>query len=80
MIESPKSLFQQAHKDAAEALSVMSRERVLRLATVFAISEMASTGATKEQMDGALRYSHILMNLGEPIEKAVTYPTKQVNL
>lgn len=80
MIESPKSLFQQAHKDVSEALSILSRDRTLRLATTFAIAEMASTGATREQMDGALRYSNILMNLGEPIEKAVTYPVKQVNL
>jgi len=78
MTESPRSLFQQVHKEAAADLSNVAQGRTLRLAAVFAMAELTTENASKENLDGARRFSQILMTLGDPIEKPAPYPDKQL--
>jgi len=78
MTESPKSLFQQIHKEAAANMSVTAADRSLRLAVAFTLSQMAYDGATQEQLAGAKRFSDILMNIGEPDTKPTPFPVKEL--
>lgn len=78
MTEQPRLLFQQIHKDAAEALAALSKDRPLRVAIPFAIAEMVFMNAPKEQLDGAKRFAQILMTLGDKPDSPTPYPDKSL--
>ena len=78
MTESPKALFILSHKDSATTLSQIVQDRPLRLAVVFAMSQLVFNGATKEQLDGAKLFATALMTLGDPIQPVPTFPSKEI--
>lgn len=70
---SPKTQFLKVHKEDAERLmTIVTSERTLSVACLYAHSQVAYNGATKEQMDGARLFITELLNLGD--EKAATAP------
>lgn len=52
----------------------------VRLAMVFAFSQLSENGATKEQLEGAIAYRDCLLNLAEPLPKKATFPEKKLNV
>lgn len=75
----PKELFIQGNSPLALALSEQVKQPALRYGTVYALAEMVTLGASKEQLDGARIFADILLNLGEKAEKIEPFPVKQVD-
>lgn len=78
MTEQPKALYLQVHSDIAAKMAELSQDRVLRVTTQFAFTQMAWEGATKEQLDGARRYAQILMEMGNKAEPIAKFPEKNL--
>lgn len=66
---SPVAQFQQTRAADAEKLFDAVRTPWFTTALCYAMSEMAVSGATKEELTGARIYMAALMNLSEPIPK-----------
>ena len=76
-----KTEFHRATTEAQRSLvhnSLLSLE--VRLAMVFAYSSLAESGASKEQLEGALAYRDALLNLAEPKAVAPTFPEKKLTV
>jgi hypothetical protein len=71
-----KELFQNSATDYKGAISEMAKSPALRVSVIYAMAELASRGATHEQLAGARAFVDILINLGEPIEPPRSFPDK----
>ena len=76
---SPKEFFQQSQVNNRDTLAEQCKQPPIRNAIIFALAEMTTRGGvTKEQLDGAMIYARILVNLGEPDEKLEPFPSKEL--
>ena len=74
-----KTHFLKISDDSAKVwLTEAMNSSAARTAMVFAFSQLAEEGASKEQLDGARRYRDLLINLAEPKPKPVEFPEKKL--
>lgn len=70
------------HRATTELQRVNVRNALMtpevRLAMVFAVSQMVDAGATKEQLEGAKTYRELLLNLAEQQPKPAIFPEKKL--
>lgn len=74
---SPKDQFQSFHKDDADAFAKTIGEPHVQMAMLHAFAELASGGATTEQLAGARTFIAILNKISDPV-KISTLPTKEL--
>lgn len=80
MTEAPKHLYLLVHKDVAEKFAELSLDRVMRITTTFAFSQLAFEGGlSKEQTEAVKRYIDVLMEMGNPPVPPPTYPSKELS-
>ena len=68
----PKSTFQLFHAAEAGELKKNREQKWLKVASVYSLGQMSHDNATAEQLQGAHRFIHTLLNLwdgGEPERK-----------
>jgi len=76
---SPILNFQQTQKAAAEQLAQTIRTSWMPTALTFALAEMSSRNATREELIGARIFIGILMNLAEPLSPPTpALPSKEL--
>jgi hypothetical protein len=87
ILHSPKHNFQAFQPEASEALKSQRESSWLTVSMTYALAEMASLGATTEQLNGARNFIQVLQNLWEkgeqqkrlPISSLETYDTDNLD-
>jgi len=74
----PKEVFLQSHDLEAKFLTEFAMSPTARIVVVFAMSQMVHDNASKEQLEGAKRFAHILLNLGDKDEPIPAFPDKSI--
>lgn len=72
----PKNTFQEFHPDAAQSARAQFPQPWFCTASMAAVAEMASQGATTDEMRGAQKLLTILINIGEGESEVPRLPVK----
>lgn len=73
-----KSEFLKSQKASLPDVANLVTSPLMRTTMVFAFSQMAEMGATKEQLEGARIYRDLLLNLAEPPPEKPSFPQRQL--
>ena len=68
----------QFHESAATELRRNNPQSWFRIGCDYALAQMASVGASAEELRGAARFIHILINLSEKQDEAVKFPRREL--
>lgn len=78
MIELPRELFQRLQKNELKQLALLMSEGWFKKCVVFAISQMAITGASSESLQGANTFINTLENLTDETPVGGHFPAKEL--